>query len=330
MNEQMRHGFTLIELLVVIAIIALLVVMSVPTFSDMSEHTRELSCKNNLKRCAEAIRKAPGGLPQPRQWQEYATEGGAGKLLVCPSDPEDYTNDPPPADLSDYWLVQGQGNEVRFSNIQVVLDTGQSPEDHQVQRQGSAHGVVADPGQYLICVGSNCAMMRVTYGGNVKFESLIFSTTHGCGSTHWLCLNDGRAGWRSYVESNLYGDNKDATVFPMRLQGVNYTVKWPDIEVSADAASYAMSDAINITAPRPGQLLLVEYRKPVAKVRRLGFSVDDLGEDNDDEYGCLRTRHFGRANFALTGGTVRSMTRPELQAEYDEYTALNSNGIWAP
>jgi len=330
MNDRTKHGFTLVELLVVIAIIALLAVMLVPMFGDMTARTDNIKCKNNLRRIAEAINQARGDLPQPRQWQEYAVEGGAGKLLVCPADPTDYVDSPPPPDLSDLYLVQGQGNEIRFSNIQVIIDTGRSPEDNQVRRESNAHGVIADPGQALICVGGSCLMTRLTYAGNVKFESLIINAGHGCASTHWLCLDDGRPNWRSHIESTFYNDDHDSSTFLMRFQGVNYNTKWPDYELGHDAASYAMSDAVNVAAPKPGQLMLVEYRKAVAKVRRSGFTVDELGDDNDDEHGCLRTRHRGKANFALTDGTVKDMTRPELQYEYDAYTVIKKNGIWAP
>ena len=341
MNNHGRHGFTLVELLVVIAVIALLVMLLIPTFTNVQEYTRATACKKNLKEMADGINSAPGRRPYAPKWRRFLLERGLGGVLTCPSDadvdaaaePEDFP------DLEDIYLVQKQGNEVRFSNIKVILDTGTSPEDNQVKRRESAHGITAVEGETLILVGSECAMMRVTYGTVTKFESMIIPATHGCASIHWLCVDDGSPGWRTRVEAGLQGANSseeaspapDPNIFVMRFQsGPRYTRKWDDYTVGFQHASYAMSDAVANVGPRSGQLMLVEYSKDVAKVLKTGYRTDEFGSSNADKKGFLRTRHFGMANFVTTDGSVRSMTREQLQYEYDEYTANVPEGLWAP
>jgi len=328
-----------VELLVVIAVIALLAILMVPTFANTREHTRATICRNNLKEMAKGIITSPGRRPYPGQWRRFLMDRGMGAVLSCPSDAEaDAAAEPDDfPDLEDLYLVQKQGNSVRFSNIQVILETGTSPEDGQVNRVDNAHGISTGEGQALILVGSECAMMRVTYGSVAKFESMIVPATHNCGSVHWLCVDNGQPDWRALVEAGLQGasasadDKPDPSIFVMRLQsGPKYTTKWNDYEVGFHKASYAMSDAVDHLSPRSGQLMLVEYAKDVAKVIKQGYRTDEFGSCNEDEKGFLRTRHFGMANFAMTDGSVRSMTREQLQEEYDVYTADKPRGLWAP
>jgi len=342
MNNRRRYGFTLVELLVVIAILVLLVMLLIPTFANFREHTRATACRNNLKEMAKGINSAPGQRPYPSGWRWFLMNRGLGGVLTCPSDPDADSEAEPEnlPDLEDLYLVQKQGSDVRFSNIKEIIETGGSPEDAQVRCSSSAHGITAEEGQTLIQVGGECAMMRVTYGGGVAtFESMIIDATHGCASVHWLCLDDGSADWRNRVEAGLEGASAsaeatpapDPNIFVMRFQsGPRYTRKWPDYTVGFQKASYAMSDAVANAAPRPGQLMLVEYTKDVAKVNRQGYRTDEFGSSNEDKNGFLRTRHFDHANFVTVDGSVRSMTREQLQYEYDEYKVNVPAGLWAP
>ena len=338
MNNYQRHGFTLIELLVVIAVIALLVTLFVPTITGIRERTRDTVCKTNLKELTEGISSTDKQV-YPAFYRKFMRDNGMGSVLNCPSDDEVDTEaeDQTPPDLDDIYLVQKQGGDVRFSNVKVILDTGTSPEDNQIKRVSSAHGTTAGENQMLVTVGGECALMRVTYGNTVKFESLIIPTTNtGHNSIHWLCIDDGSANWRDRVESGLSnaspdgGSNPDSEIFLMRLQsGHRYTTDSKDFEVGFNKASYAMSDAVNHITPRPGQLMFVEYTKDVAKILKQGYRTDELGSSNADPKGFLRTRHFDRANFAMTDGSVKSMTREQLQFEYGQYTT-QPDGIWAP
>ena len=342
MNNRGRYGFTLMELLVVIAIIALLVMLLVPTFGNFREHTRATACRNNLKEMAKGINSAPDQRPYPPGWRWFLKERGLGGVLACPSDPDADSEAEPEncPDLEDIYLVQKQGSAVRFSNIKAILDTGSSVEDAQINTKDSAHGITAGENQKLILVSSECAMMRVTYDSFATFESLIVPTTHsGHNSIHWLCIDDGSADWRDRVIAGLVGADTsidstplpDPSIFVMRLQGGHrYKEQWDPFAVGYQRASYAMNDAVANIDPRPGQVMLVEYSKDVAKVSRMGYRRDELGGSNADEGGFLRTRHFDRANFVTTDGSVRSMTREQLQCEHDAYSVLKSEGLWAP
>jgi len=340
MNNCEKRGFTLVELLVVIALIALLAMLMIPTFLDTREHTRAAVCKNNLNEMAKGIITAPDRRPYPGEWRSFLRKRGVGSVLFCPSDPDkdkiDDTEDTP--DLDNLYLVQKQGGDVRFSNVQTIIATGTSYEDGQVKRVDNAHGISTGEGQTLIQIGGECALIRVTYGSRVKFESIIIPTNStGHNSIHWLCVDNGQVDWEAQVEAGLSGASSsgeatpDPNIFLMRFQGGHkYTKKWPDIEVGARLSSYAMSDAVDNLSPRAGQLMLVEYSKDVAKVIKQGYSTDEFGSSNEDEKGFLRTRHFGLANYATTDGNVQSKTREQLQFEHDQYTADRPRGLWAP
>ncbi len=336
MTGMGKRGFSLVELIVVTAIIALLVLLLIPTFVGVKEHVYATECRNNLKQIAEGILSNADRLPYPAQWRASLVAKELGGVLHCPSDDqidsEAEADDIP--DLDDVYVVQKQGGSVRFSNVQVVLDTGTSPEDGQIMRVQSAHGIEAGAGQMLIKIGGECALLRVTYGSTVSFESIIVNASHGCGSVHWLCIDDGSPDWRNRIVQGLgsYGPedeyHPDPSIFAMRLQsGPRYTRQWPDLSITRSRkASYGMSNAVSGTDPRPGQVLVVEYAKDIASITKEGYFIDDFGVSNTDEDGFLRTRHFGMANFVTAGRSVQSMTREQLQWEYDQYYT----GIWAP
>jgi len=326
-------GFSIIELMVVVAIIALLVAILGPSLNGIVDRAKGAICRNNLHELAKMMRMdtttgVQHDLPRPGEWTEFITDRGGNEILDCPEDdPEEVVNE---VDLSDIYLIQRQGGATMFSNLQAILDTGSSTEDRQVTRVTSAHGYSTGPGQALIKIGSNCALSRVTYRGELRIESLLVTQTHTCGSTHWYCLDDHLPNWRSRVVETFNRGATDPDIFIMRLEGVGYNQKWPDFVLGYQQASYAMSNAVNIRTPRLGQLMLVEYKKPVANVRRQGFLIDELGDDNSDKRGCLRTRHLGKANAAMTDGSVNGFTREELQAEYDLYNVADPQGLWAP
>ncbi|MDP6636862.1 MAG: type II secretion system protein [Phycisphaerae bacterium] len=323
-----KHGFTLVELLVVVAIIALLAMLLIPTFNGAKDHANATICKKNLGEMSGGL-ASTDDRPYPGQWRRFLRDRGMSGVLTCPSDADIdlEINDEDFPELEDVFLVQKQGGKVRFSNVKLILETGVSAEDNQIKRKDNAHGITALPGQMLIAVGSECALVRVTYGNVIKFESMIVPTKGtGHNSVHWLCLDDGGPDWRYRIEAGFDTASPD-DIFIMRLQsGHRYTQKAPDYEVGFNRSSYAMSDAVHNTDPRPGQLLLVEYTKDIARVLKGGYRTDEFGNSNADPRGFLRTRHFNMANFATTTGSVRSMTREQLQWEYDHY----ANGIWAP
>ena len=68
---QKKCGFTLVELLVVIAIVGLLVGLLLPAINSARESGRRVTCKNNLRQQAIAIRSYAQQYPEqlPAMWQ---------------------------------------------------------------------------------------------------------------------------------------------------------------------------------------------------------------------------------------------------------------------
>ena len=327
-----RAGFTLLELLTVIAIIALLVALLVPSLKGMREHANSVLCRNNLKQLARTLHRGTGPrrvLPYASVWYTFIMGKGEGELLICPNDEAD-PDFGEQTGLSEVHIVQ---NCNLFTNIQDALDTGTSPEDNQilVNPPGIAgdHGWnPPDPGpnQALICVDDDAAIM-ITFGDTIIIESLdVPGDGSACGSDHWICVDDGSPGWRSAITTVLRGIRNTGTSGPgtgdarvvMRLTGQHYAdIVEPPWRLGRQSASYGMSTAVSCAAPRPGQLMLVEYNTSVVHVNGNFTNLDE----------SLRPRHFGKVNFARTDGSVDAMTADELELEFD---SSQDRGIWGP
>jgi len=326
------RGFTLVELLVVIALIALLAILLVPAFAGITAHARNVTCQKNLRELAVLLSKGENGdgiLPPAGAWFSYVTDHNASELLICPDDNQEADFEEQ-NDMSDLYIVQ---NCTLYSNLQDVIDLGYSLEDRQilVNPPGIAgdHGwdpPDPEPGQTLICIDDDAAIM-ITPGDSTIIESIDPPGDGGlCGSEHWICLDDGKPNWRTELTAVLQSvrnTNKSAmqTADPrviMRLTGRRYAnVIEPAYTVGTQRASYGMSTAVDSGSPRPGQLMLVEYKTSVVRLKGNFTDIDE----------SLRPRHFGRANYISTDGSVSSKTVEELEQE------LNSSqnmGIWGP
>lgn len=332
-NRRSRQvGFTLIELIVVVAILGLLALILAPSLGNMVERARQAICANNLHQCVTTLRINTRGekqqaVPFASEWYTYVIDNGGVEALVCPSDKADPDFDETTA-LADTYLVQ---NAKDFTNIQDAIDTGRSLEDGQVVV--NPPGIAGDhgwdppdpgPNQVLICIDDDAAVM-ITLGGEMSIEPIWVPGDGGnCGSEHWVVVDDGSPGWRGEIEAVLQSvyntsksgpDTGDPRVV-MRLTGRRYDdILEPPYIVGRQAASYGMSTAVNSQSPAVGQLMLVEYATSVVRVSGSYTNVDDL----------LRARHNGRANYATTDDSVDSMTREELEWEFD---STQKRGIW--
>ena len=334
-SGSMGKGFTLVELLIVIALVALLTALLMPSISGAGDRARDVTCRRNLKELAGLLQQGINGegvLPEANRWFTYITKQKAGELMICPDDNRDEEDETPgqPDDMSDLYIVQ---NCTMFSNLQDVVDMGRSLEDRQilVNPPGIAgdHGwdpPAPGPGQTLICIDDDAAIM-ITAGDSTIIESIDPPGDGGrCGSEHWVCLDDGRPNWRSELTAVLQSvrnthtsaaDTADPRVV-MRLTGRQYAdiVEQP-YTVGTQRASYGMSTAVDSLAPRPGQLMLVEYETSIVRLNKNFTDVDE----------SLKARHFGRVNYVSTDGSVSSKRPEELEQELH---GSNNMGIWGP
>ena len=332
-SKRVRHpGFTLVELLVVIALIALLATLLIPSFNGMQKRGREIICRNNLKELTGLLHTDSDGegiLPAANSWFSYIVNHNAGELLVCPEDDQEMDLEEHD-DMADLYIVQ---NANLFSNLQDVITLGRSLEDNQILV--NPPGIAGDHGwdppdpashQTLICIDDDAAIF-VSQGDSTIIESIDPPGDGGlCGSEHWICTDDGSSNWRNELTAVLQSvrnTHKSAmqTADPrvlMRLTGRQYAgIIEPPYIVGTQRASYGMSTAVDRESPRPGQLLLAEYDTSVIRLRGNFTDIDE----------SLRPRHFGRANYISTDGSVSSMTVEELEQQLHGSANM---GVWGP
>lgn len=332
LRPSLQAGFTLVELLVVISLILLLLAIVAPSVSGIVERGKASICGNNLHQLATMLHvdtgSGPPTMPTAGTWCGYVIDHDGRDVLRCPSDDGETVVDQ--TGLAEIYIVQ---NCTLFTNVQEAINLGRSLEDKQilVDPPGIAgdHGWnPPDPGpdQVLICIDDDAAIM-ISFGDNIIIESLDPPGDGGrCGSDHWIVIDDGSANWRSQIESVLRSVRRTAisaaktgdSRVVMRLTGQYYAdIIDPPYTVGRQDTSYGMSTAVRNTAPRAGQLMLVEYDSSVVHVSGNFVNLDR----------SLRPRHNGKANYATTGGRVDSLTVEELEWQFDGSV---DRGIWGP
>ena len=344
-------AFTLVELLVVIAVFVLLVAILVPSFSGVMEDGRFTMCKNNLRQLsgvlqAEGVRNALGGnsgsdMPSAGSWLDVVVARGLKDLLHCPSggdlSPRSLTR------LSCLWVRQ-DGREhtmtpgVWYSNLYDLV-SGKAVADVQVgcYYQGQEYGTGFQggapyggegvgwiielygrpPPDNVALVGiATCASFAITFHrenlSGIEITPLgKHPTRSNSGSDHWITKGDpSNPSWESDVL--------------VRLTGRDYDVSEPGRTLTGSGGThYGMNNLVNTKSPRGDQLCLVEY---TGDLLNLGSNHRDDPFDEDEGNGEIMARHRGRANLLKVDGSVTSMTKDELESEFDQLS--RSGGIF--
>lgn len=273
-------------------------------------------------------------IPNAGSWLSVVADRGLEYLVHCPSGgellPGGLTS------LSNLWIRQ-DGHEgsitpgVWYSNLYDLL-SGRAVADVQVgcyyqgkeygtglqeggSYRGAGRGWIIDlyggpPPDNVALVGiATCASFAITFGGadssGIEITPLGNHPDHphtGSGSDHWITRGD---------PSNPSWDN-DVLI---HLTGMGYGVVEPSITLSGGGSHYGMNSLVDTRSPRADQLCLVEYTGDLVS---LGSSHCDDPFDGDQSNGEIMARHLGRANLVKVDGSVMSMTKDELENEFDQ------------
>jgi len=126
---------------------------------------------------------------------------------------------------------------------------------------------------------------------------------YGSGSDHWIT--------RGHPSNTSWED--DVVV---HLTGMDYGIIEPSVTLSGGGGShYGMNTLVNSRAYRMSQLWLAEY---TCDMISLTSSHYDDPFDGDQSNGEIMARHLGRANLLKVDGSVISMTKDELENEFDQ------------
>lgn len=327
-------AFTLVELLVVIGVLVMLIAILVPSFSRVMQHSRSATCKNNLHQLsgilhAEGVRNSLRGnsgpsIPNAGNWVNVAVDQGLDQLVVCPCGGELPTS---LAGLQSLWIRQ-DGHEssqepgVHYSNLYDLL-TGREVPDWQVgcyyrgKEYGTGfsrysgvqwiidlHGGPPADNEALLAIAT-CAAFSITFHGGgsqgVEIAPLGHHPDWSSGSDHWITRGDpSNPSWEDDVL--------------VRLTGVGYSTIDSSVSVFGGGSHYGMNTLVNTSAYRMNQLWLVEYTSDLIN---LTSSHHDDPFDENESNGEIMARHLGRANLLKVDGSVLSMTKDELENEFD-------------
>ena len=338
-------AFTLVELLVVVGVLVMLIAILAPSFSRVMEHSRSATCQNNLHQLsgvlhAEGARNSLRGnsgpsIPNVGNWLNVVVQQGLEQLVHCPSGGE---LPPGLGGLANLWVRQ-DGHEasmtpgVWYSNLHDLLN-GVEVADVQVgcYYQGQEYGTgfqtaapfvglgvdwIIDlyggpPPDNVALVGiATCASFAITFHGGdssgIELTSLGNHPDHphtGSGSDHWITRGDpSNPSWEDDVL--------------VHLTGMGYGIIEPSVTVSGGSGGshYGMNTLVNASAYRMSQLWLIEY---TSDMMSLTSSHYDDPFDGNQSNGEIMARHLGRANLLKVDGSVISMTKDELENEFDQ------------
>lgn len=316
------RGFTIPEMLAVIAIIVIIISMLMPALSGGREAAWVAMCASNQHQIRIAVHgdKLSEGfstLPGAGRWVFIASKRDAMSILQCPAG-ESFSESEEAASqqFDQLYSVQVSGNSTTISYITDIM-AGKMATDPQLGRhwKGEFIGVFGETGQGWLEAAFGEPFdpekhMGVCYdddgGYVVEFSGTNDAIVHSldapgdtrCGSDHWVCIGEGGADWQGEIVMRLTGNGHQNIVDP-------------SVQIGASSAHYGMNNLATDTDHHGGQILLMDYGKTIIRMNTNGTYLDDF-----DTF--FAPRHFNKANVSYVDGSVKLMSRGEL----------NNNPAW--
>ena len=323
-------AFTLTEMLLVMAVLGTLLALVMPLFGHAMEISRSAKCKSNLHSLAALLHTEDGQtlgllggsvhtIPTANRWLDFVMDRRVSKLVLCPSGTIEGVR---LADLRRVWVRQDGGGSsvtpgVYYSNLEALLSGTPIP-DTQVGAlyKGNQYGAnngwdwvealnggPPEANEAFVTIAT-CAAFKITLKETTIILTPLGHAPHwNSGSMHWLIKGStpDEGSWESDVL--------------VRLTGQGYTEVNPPVTVYGGNCHYGMSNIVPVRNYLPSQLWLTEYCDEVVS---LTTSYRDEPFDDDLENGEVMARHFGSANCVRVDGSVFSMTKGQLEAEFDK------------
>jgi len=339
-----RGGYTLVEVMVVIAIIIILVSMLMPFMDGMRERGYVSLCQNNLEKISQALATSSSGAggrrPTDAGWVLAATAYGSKEILVCPkgsyrggSSSVEITGDvkvvpapdickpssnPALEDNKIVWMFQERQAYPLPSSVTVdIVNPGRYDNNYNRQPGTIAAGTTVDCHfLHYDPVGSQNAS---TTGQVIKFSDEILGII--CVSST-LDASDAVLG----SPGTVYGTGVGSRGFENNAEMVSlsddrrsflihqFHSTYPGEEVRiltrpGGQASYGVNNKVLAVMSKPEQIYIVEYERSQVNI------------DDPKWTAYTAPRHFGRSNALMVNGSVRLLSKEELDRD---------NGNWRP
>ena len=242
-------------------------------------------CRSNLRQLWEVFhdsaRSGTMATPSAAGWVSFVDDRGCMKLMKCPED----TDEPSLAGgLEGLYIDHSHCDGQHYFVYLIEALAPGAPLGQGVLHQVSVVHVSETVKEVRIFGG---ASIRIHLGSPIVIEGLYDNLNTIGGSDHHL--------------------KRDETLL-MELGGMtnHEGPKPPKIVLGGSDVSYGMNDLVKTLAPRPGQLLLLDYEKSIAS------PLEDF-VSGEEKY--LAPRHLGKVNAVFADGGVRSLWPESVDAE---------------
>ncbi len=315
-----QRGLTMPELLVVICILGLLTALLLPHLGGLRGYARRLLCANNLRRISEATQTWAA---DNRSWSlaSMATGGWPG-LVAAVTHGRECLHCPEGGLLKEGAPVEEQVIIRTSPTSQVgiplvgLLDGGGYKVLKLSQTQwdsGIAECARYEPVPYVPDANPDVYWWGYDDGaigsGDYDFQDLAIRVTkHGDGTAtlHVVSETAGKPEvWTSDFARKLAGWEQINAYH-------NHSAAGMDVTLNVGGASHYGMNAADLDLQVPGKVQALDYACAAARSTDLWDRADwDADADGQPDF----LRHGGKCNVLLVGGSVRLMSRPEIDPE---------------